>query len=216
MSGRQWSPYVVNGGTALAVAGKGYVIVGADTRMSLGYSIMSRHQPKCTKLTKQTIIATAGMQADRDAFHNLIWATVRQYELDHGYEPSTKAVSQLVSTQLYYRRFFPYYTFNLVAGLDEEGNGAVYGYDAVGSFQRVNYGAEGSGSALATSVFDNQVNFESQPKNKRDIGLDEALALLKDAFTSVGERDIYTGDAVDIYVITKDGIQHELFGLKAD
>jgi 20S proteasome subunit beta 6 len=156
------------------------------------------------------------MQADRDAFHNLIWATVRRYELDHGYEPSTKAISQLVSTNLYYRRFFPYYTFNIVAGLDEEGNGAVYGYDAVGSFQRVGYGAQGSGSALATSVLDNQVNFESQPKNKRDIGLEEALELIRDSFTSVGERDIYTGDAVDIFIITKDGTQHELFPLKAD
>jgi 20S proteasome subunit beta 6 len=46
--------------------------------------------------------------------------------------------------------------------------------------------------------------------------LETALKIVKDAFISAGERDIYTGDWVDIAIITKDGIKTERFTLKKD
>ena len=46
--------------------------------------------------------------------------------------------------------------------------------------------------------------------------MDKALDLVKDAFVSAGERDIYTGDRVEILVITRDGTQREELQLKLD
>ena len=34
---------------------------------------------------------------------------------------TTQSIAQLASTVLYGKRFFPYYTFNIIGGLDEEG-----------------------------------------------------------------------------------------------
>ena len=71
---------------------------------------------------------------------------------------STSAVAQLLSVTLYYRRFFPYYAFCMVGGLDENGKGAVYGYDAVGSYKRDDYGCMGSGQNFIMPILDNLVS----------------------------------------------------------
>lgn len=43
------------------------------------------------------------------------------YKNQHNKEMSTQSIAQLASTILYGKRFFPYYTFNIIGGLDEEG-----------------------------------------------------------------------------------------------
>lgn len=45
-----------------------------------------------------------------------------RYENDSGKIMSSAAAAQLLSVTLYYRRFFPYYAFCMLAGLDENGN----------------------------------------------------------------------------------------------
>lgn len=134
---------------------------------------------------------------------------------------SCSAVAQLLSNTLYYKRFFPYYTFNLCAGLDEEGRGAVYSYDAVGSHERVGYSCQGSGKDLIQPVLDNQLKAASPlvlpPRDwMTAMSLEDAVDLIKDAFVSAGERDIYTGDRVEILIITKEGIQEDSLDLKKD
>lgn len=50
----------------------------------------------------------------------------------------------------------PYYAFNLLCGLDMNGQGIVYGYDAIGSYDKLSYGVQGSGSELGIPILDNQ------------------------------------------------------------
>ena len=49
-----------------------------------------------------------------------------------------------------------------------------------------------------------------------DVPLERALDIVRDAFTAAGERDIYTGDSVEIWTIKKEGIEKEDFQLKKD
>ena len=70
-------------------------------------------------------------------------------------------MAQMLGNTLYYKRFFPYYTFNLCAGLDDQGLGCVYTYDAIGSHERVGYSCQGSGKDLVQPVLDNQLKAPS-------------------------------------------------------
>lgn len=105
--------------------------------------------------------------------------------------------------------------------MDEEGRGAIYSYDAIGSFERVGYGCQGSGKDLIQPVLDEQLKaghplaLPPQPWLS-SLELDVAVDLVKDAFVSAGERDIYTGDEVEVYIMTKDGVRMETLQLKKD
>ena len=130
--------------------------MATDTRMSAGYNILSRTQSKTTKLTETTILTSAGMVADVETLHKNLQFVIRQYEMVNKKSPSTAAIAQKLSTALYGRRFMPYYAFNLLCGIDATGKGVIYGYDAVGSYDTLTYGAQGSGVQLGIPILDNQ------------------------------------------------------------
>lgn len=119
--GRRFEAYQNNGGTVVAVSGKDYTIVASDTRLGQGYSIPARYVSRIIKLTNKVVLASSGMQADIATLHKVLRVRLTQYVHTHGKEMSLEAVSQMLSNMLYYRRFQPYYTFNVLGGLDESG-----------------------------------------------------------------------------------------------
>lgn len=51
------------------------------------------------------------------------------YQHQHNKQMSCPAMAQLLSNTLYFKRFFPYYAFNVLGGLDTEGK--FYNFDAL-------------------------------------------------------------------------------------
>jgi len=213
-----FSPYQNNGGSVVAVAGKDFCVVASDTRFGLGYSIPARKVSRNLIMNDKVVLATAGMQADTCTLHKVLRTRLRMYQQNHGKPMSLTAVSQMLSNTLYYKRFFPYYTFNVVGGLDENGEGFAYGYDAIGSHEKVKVVCTGASQSLIQPVLDNQVagkqKYDGQPQ--LDLTLEQTVELVKDCFSSAGEREIYTGDYVEICKITATGVEVELFDLKKD
>ncbi|EJK56324.1 hypothetical protein THAOC_23819, partial [Thalassiosira oceanica] len=72
------------------------------------------------------------------------------------------------------------------------------------------------GAVVLIPLMDNVISHKNRLDERRDLPAEEVVEIVKDAFLTAGERDIYTGDAVDIMVITKDGIDKQTFQLKAD
>jgi len=214
---QDFNPYTFNGGTILAIAGSDFCVVASDTRLSEGFSIHSRDLPKTVCLSNNTVLASCGFHGDVLTLTSVLEARQKMYEHEHQKKQSTSAMAAMLSTMLYNRRFFPYYVYNVIGGLDEQGRGAVYSYDPVGSYEREEYRAGGSAGAILQPLLDNQIGFKNQQGvEKVPLSRDKAVNLAKDVFISAAERDIYTGDAVVIHLITRDGIQTERFSLRRD
>ena len=81
---------------------------------------------------------------------------LQAYHHAHNRPIALSSVARMTQTILYGKRFFPYYVITMLAGLDADGKGAIYGFDPVGSYERLQCGA-GAASSLILPFLDNQV-----------------------------------------------------------
>ena len=228
--------YTDNGGSTLGIAGADFSILAGDTRSTSGYNINTRYAPKLFKIGGEgpenegarIVLSVVGFAADGDALKERLDTIVKMYKYQHGKAMSVSACAQRLSHILYNKRFFPYYVHAILGGLDEEGKGALYSYDPVGSYEREQCRAGGAAASLIMPFLDNQVNYKNQYEPGSGVG--HALAerervplprkdveeLVRDAFTSAVERHIEVGDGLQMMIITKDGIEEVYRDLKRD
>jgi len=208
----RFSPYTENGGSILAIAGADFCVIAGDTRQSEGYSIQSRNQSKVWRLTDKCTIAANGFAADGNQVVKRIKQRLEWYKYAHNKEMPLKAIARLVQTLLYGRRFFPYYAYVILGGIEADGTGAVYSFDPVGSYEREYCRAAGAAQSLLQPLLDNQIYFKNQqpadptnPPIPGNLPLSDVLDLVVDAFTSATERHIEVGDGLEVYVVLAPG-----------
>ncbi|ETS86505.1 Proteasome component C5 [Pestalotiopsis fici W106-1] len=232
----RFNPYSDNGGSTLAIAGKDFTIMAGDTRMTSGYSILTRFAPKVYKIggsnssqdDANILLSVVGFAADGEALQERLDTICKMYRYRHNKPMSVAACAKRLSTIMYQRRFFPYYVYAILGGLDENGQGAVYSYDPVGSYEREQCRAGGAAASLIMPFLDNQVNFKNQyipgsgvghalqERERKPLLREEVEVLVKDAFDSAVERHIEVGDGLQMVIITKDGIEEKILPLKRD
>ncbi|KAF4577531.1 Proteasome subunit beta type-6 [Pleurotus pulmonarius] len=207
---RQFNPYTENGGTILAIAGKDFSVIAGDTRQSEGYSIQTRYAPKVFRLTDRAVLAVNGFAADGNMFVKKVRQRLEWYRHAHAKDMPLRAIARLIQTMLYARRFFPYYVYNILGGIEEDGSGAVYSFDPVGSYEREACRAAGAAQSLVQPFLDNQIYFKNQTpapgtSHPSHLPLPTVLKLVIDSFTGATERHIEVGDGLEIYVVLAKG-----------
>ena len=174
------------------------------------------------------MLSIVGFAADGVALKERLNAIVKMYKYQHGKDMTTQACAHRLSKLFYSKRFFPFYTYAILGGLDEHGKGAIYSYDPIGSYEREQCRAGGAAASLIMPFLDNQVNFKNQYIPGSGVGHDlqqkkpeplprkDVQELVNDAFTSAVERHIEVGDGLQMLVVTKEGIEEIYRPLKRD
>ncbi|KAG2114345.1 nucleophile aminohydrolase [Suillus discolor] len=207
---RRFNPYTENGGTILAIAGADFSVIAGDTRQSEGYSIQTRYAPKVFRLTDRAVLAVNGFAADGNMFVKKVKQRLEWYRHAHAKDMPLRAIARLIQTMLYGRRFFPYYVYNILGGVEEDGTGAVYSFDPVGSYEREACRAAGAAQSLVQPFLDNQIYFKNQQaaqgtSHPAHLPLETVLSIVIDSFTSATERHIEVGDGLEIFIALAKG-----------
>ncbi len=186
------------GATAVGIKGRNYVVLAAERRVSYGGFVVSRSAKKVYKITDYLGIALAGLFADMQAIAKVIAAELSYHEITVGRRLSVKAAAKLLATILYSYKYFPFLSEVLVGGVEEDGRARLYVMDPVGSLIEDDYAAIGTGASIAIGLIESNY--------KIDMPLDKAKELAISAVKVAIERDVMSGDGIDILIIrSEDG-----------
>lgn len=186
---------IVLPGTAVGIKTRSGVVLATDKRVTYEGFVLSRQARKIHMVTKHCGVAFAGLMGDVGYLTKLLDYEAKMYELEFGREIKARSLAKVLSVILYSYKLIPMLTEVVVGGYDEKP--LLYILDPVGSLIEEKYAAVGSGHQLALGYI--------EPRYREDMSLEEAEKMAIDAIKTVIERDVLSGDGVDVLVITSEG-----------
>ncbi|MDP6641788.1 MAG: proteasome subunit beta [Candidatus Nanoarchaeia archaeon] len=194
-----------SGTTTLGMVCKEGVVLAADRRATLGGRIVAHKKTqKIAKLNNEMAVTWAGSVSDIQLLTKIIKAQIRLIELRRNKKLKVKEVANMTGSLLYshIRQFFPGIVAFLLGGKDEEGT-YLYELGPDGSIlMHDDYVTDGSGMMYAMGVL--EANY------KKDISINEGVKLAVKSISASIQRDTASGNGIDVYTITKDGVKKVL------
>lgn len=189
------------GTTTLAMVCKDGVVVAADKKATMGYLIANKESDKIQSLADHIVMTVAGVWGDAQALSRYLKAEFKLFELQNGRKISVRGAASLTSNILQNSKYYPYFVQLIIAGYDEHEGPQIYTLDAIGSSEGEDrFFSTGSGSPMALGVLEDGY--------RQGMSVEEGAKLAFRAVKAATERDIASGgNAIDVGIITKDGIK---------
>ena len=181
----------------------GILAVGLIIAGGIFYSVIFRQIPGLTFIKYIILFITAGLAG---AMTSVV--IIRIKELKSKIRPTVKETANLVAMMAYknIRQFssIPFIAGSMVGGVNEDGTTELYTVEPAGT---------------VTLVEDFDANFSSgmpyilgllERLYKKDLSVKEGVELAVEALKASTQRDIASGNGIDVFAITKDGVKHEI------
>jgi len=195
-----------SGTTILGIVCKDGVIMAADRRSTAGNMVMGKNVQKAVQINDYLVMSGTGNASDIEMQKKIICAQLRLKELRSKSRPTVGEAANLIGMITYQNIRQPSMITSivgtLVAGFDEDGTAELYTVEPAGTAMKVeDYDANfGSGMPFVMGLLERQY--------KKDITIDEGIELAVEALKSSTQRDIGSGNGIDVFTITKKGINH--------
>ncbi len=186
---------IKTGTTILGIVCKDGVIMAGDNRVSMGQSLIaSKDFKKVFPITDYLVFAGCGSATEMQKVSKILPAELKLKDLKSKKRPSVHESASLLSNIQVQQSAF------ILAGFNEDGSTALYEITG-GLLQKVeDYTASvGSGMPYVLGLLERQY--------KKGLTVKEGIELAKESLKSSTQRDMASGNGMDIFTITKDGIK---------
>eukprot|EP00992_Anisonema_acinus_P008103 TRINITY_DN4174_c0_g1_i1.p1 TRINITY_DN4174_c0_g1~~TRINITY_DN4174_c0_g1_i1.p1 ORF type:complete len:270 (+),score=54.73 TRINITY_DN4174_c0_g1_i1:52-861(+) len=195
-----FDPYqeVSMGTSIMAVRFKDGVIIGADSRTSMGTYIANRVSNKLTQVGDRIFCCRSGSAADTQAVARIVAHSLEQHSMEKGKLPLVKTAAKLFQ-QICYTYRHQLSAGIIVAGWDPLEGGKVFSVNLGGSCIERQFTLGGSGSTYIYGWVDEHF--------RENMTKEEALNFIRTALAHATARDGSSGGAIRTAVITADGVE---------
>lgn len=190
------------GTSIMAIKFKDGLILGADSRTSMGAMVANRVTDKLTKVHDNIWCCRSGSAADTQAVAEMVRYYLEHYSISFGRQPTAKTAASLFR-KLCYENKNMLTAGIILAGYDEKTGGEIYSIPIGGSMHLQDYAIAGSGSTYIYGLCN--TNW------KENMEKEEAINFVKDSLTQAIRWDGSSGGVIRMVVLTKEGVERKLF-----
>ena len=181
----------------MAVAFDGGVVLGADSRTSMGAYIANRVSDKLTAVHDSIYCCRSGSAADTQAVSDFARRFLAEHAMDKGSPPTVACAAKLFRT-LCYENKDRLMAGIIVAGWDPVEGGSVYEIPLGGTCVRQGFAIGGSGSSYVYGFVDSNY--------KPGMTRDECVSFVQRTLSHAMARDGSSGGVIRTVTIDKDGV----------
>jgi proteasome beta subunit len=192
------SKYVLKGTTTIGLVCTDGVVLGTDTRATMGYFVAHKHAKKVYQVDDHLAMTIAGGVADAQNVVEIVRANSKLYKYEKGVIMPVKAAASLTSNLLFANRYYPLLLQALLGGVDNSGP-HIFALDPLGSITEEKCVSTGSGSPVAYGVLETEF--------KDGMTVKETIPIVVKAVNSAMKRDSASGDSFDIAIVTSSGYE---------
>lgn len=181
------------------MAGKNCVGICSDTRLGAQAQTVAMDFEKVFPVSEKLYLGLTGLATDVYSVQQLLRFRCNMYKLRENRTMKPEAFSGLLSSLLYEKRFGPWFTEPVVAGLKEDGTPFLSGMDLIGAPV---FADDFVVSGTCTSNLHGMCESLYQP----DLEPDELFEVLSQCLLSAVDRDALSGWGAVVHIITTSGV----------
>ncbi len=187
------------GATAVGIAYKDGVVLGAEKRITMGGFVRSKSGKKVFKITENVGAVCAGMVADMQNLSKQVSVYAKLKELESRKPMKPNSVAKLMSTLMFENRFAPLLTQVILGGVADKP--VVYVLDPLGSVIPDVYATVGTGEETAIGVVEAGYTQSLSQKEAKDLLISSIKAAIA--------RDAMSGNGIDVLTLDRSGAKEE-------
>jgi proteasome beta subunit len=184
---------LLKGTTTIGIVCKDGVVLATERRATAGSFISNKQTQKLFKIDQNIGITIAGLVGDAQVLTRYLKAEVSLYRLRRNAPLSAEGAATLLANILSGNRFYPYYAWLILGGVDGKG-GHVFSVDPAGGCIEDRFVSVGSGSTFTYGILEEGYT--------REISTSEGVDLVLRGLTAAMKRDSASGDGYLVHVIS--------------